>query len=149
MSLFLILRFVHIASAIVAVGANVTYAYWLRRAGTDRSRLLDALDGVSRLDKFVANPAYIVLLLTGLAMVFNVNIPLTTLWIAAAIVLYIAVAVIGLVLYGPALRRQRAEAEKDPTSAEYRSAAMRGNLLGILTVGIVGVIVFLMVFKPT
>ncbi len=31
MSLFLILRFVHIAAAIVAVGANVTYAFWLRR----------------------------------------------------------------------------------------------------------------------
>ena len=149
MSLFLILKFIHIASAIVAVGANVTYAYWLRRAGTDKPRLLDALDGVQKLDSRVANPAYIVLLLTGLLMIFNASIPLTTFWIALALVLYVMIAIIGIVLYGPALRRQRAEAEVDPTSDAYRSAAMRANLLGGFTVLAVFVIVFLMVFKPT
>ena len=149
MSLFLILKFIHIGAAMVAVGANVTYAFWLRRAGTDRERLLDALEGIRRLDSRVANPGYIVLLLTGLAMIFNAGIPLTTFWIAAAIVLYVMVAAIGLLLYAPALRRQRAEAERDPSSAEYRSAAMRGNLLGMLTVGTVAVILYLMVFKPT
>jgi uncharacterized membrane protein len=149
MDLFTILKFIHILSAIVAVGANLTYLYWIRRAGTDQARLLDALDGVQRLDSRVANPAYIVLLLTGLLMVFNVGIPLTTLWIAAALVLYVLVAFVGIVLYAPALRRQRAEAERDPTSAAYISAATRANLLGAFTVVAVLVIVFLMVFKPT
>jgi len=149
MDLFTILKFIHIMSAIVAVGANLTYAYWIRRAGTDQVRLLDALDGVQRLDSRVANPAYIVLLLTGLLMVFNVGIPLTTLWIALALVLYVLVAFVGIVLYAPALRRQRAEAERDPSSDAYRSAAARANLLGAFTVVAVIVIVFLMVFKPT
>jgi uncharacterized membrane protein len=149
MDLFPYLKFVHIGAAIVAVGANVTYAYWLRRAGKDQGRLLDALDGVRTLDSRIANPAYIVLLLSGLVMIFTANIPLTTFWIAAAIVLYILVAIIGIVLYGPALRRQRAEAERDPNSPEYASAAMRGNILGLLTVAAVFVILVLMVFKPT
>ncbi len=111
--------------------------------------MLDALEGVTKLDSRVANPAYIVLLLSGLAMIFTTNIPLTTFWIAAAIVLYIIVAVIGIVLYAPALRRQRAEAARDPNSAEYARAATRSNALGLLTVAAVGVILFLMVFKPT
>jgi uncharacterized membrane protein len=149
MDLFTILKFVHITAAIVAVGANVTYAFWLRRAGSDQARIVDALDGIQRLDSRVANPAYIVLLLTGLLMVFNASIPLTTLWIAAAIVLYVLVAVIGIVLYSPALRRQRAEAERDASSAAYRSAATRANLLGLVVVVAVFVIVALMVFKPT
>jgi uncharacterized membrane protein len=149
MSLFLILKFVHIASAIVAVGANVTYAFWLRRAGRDRDRLLQTLESIRVLDSRVANPAYIVLLLTGLGMVFNANVPLTTFWIAAAIVLYVMVAVIGIVLYAPALRRQRAEAERDPISPDYDRAAFRANALGMLTIAAVGVILYLMVFKPT
>jgi uncharacterized membrane protein len=148
-SLFLILKLIHIGAAIVAVGANVTYAFWLRRAGRDQSRLLDALDGIRALDRRVANPGYIVLLLSGLAMVFNAGIPLTTFWIAAAIVLYVMVAVIGLVLYAPALRRHRAEAERDPGSPEYDRAAFRSTALGLATVAAVAVILVLMVFKPT
>ena len=36
MSLFIALKVIHVLSAITAVGANVTYAFWLRRGGTDR-----------------------------------------------------------------------------------------------------------------
>ena len=34
MDLTLVLKVIHVIAAIVAVGANVTYAFWLRRAGT-------------------------------------------------------------------------------------------------------------------
>src|ERR1035437_3297661 len=37
--LFLALKVVHILSAIVAVGSNVTSVFWLDRAGRDRDRL--------------------------------------------------------------------------------------------------------------
>src|SRR3990172_131127 len=129
MSLFLVLKFVHIASAIIAVGTNVTYAFWMSRAGTDRDRLVETIDGIRRLDSRIANPAYIVLLLTGIAMVLNLGYSLTTLWIAAALVLYVLVAIVGIVLYAPALRRQRAEAVADPSSAAYRGAELRSNVL--------------------
>jgi uncharacterized membrane protein len=148
-SLFLVLKLVHIGAAIVALGANLTYTYWLRRAGMDQMRILDALDGIHGLDRRVANPGYIVLLLTGLAMAWNVGYPLTTLWIAAAIVLYVLIAVLGIVVYAPAIRRQRAAAERDVTSAEYRAAASRSSSLGLFVIGAVVVILFLMVFKPT
>jgi uncharacterized membrane protein len=148
MSLFLLLKFIHIASAIVAVGSNLTYAYWLRRAGDDSGRLIETLDSIRVLDNRIANPAYIVLLLTGLGMALNVNLPLTTFWIAAALVLYVSVAVIGIAVFSPTLRRQRAEAV-DPSSEAYRRVAARGNALGVLVISIVAVIVGLMVFKPT
>jgi uncharacterized membrane protein len=148
MSLFIALKLVHVLSAITAVGANVTYAFWLRRGGTDRERLLYSIDGVRRMDRLIANPAYIVLLVTGVLMVLTGAYSFETGWIAAAIVLYIATAVIGITLFAPALRRQQAEAERDPTSPAYAAAANRSNLLGILTVVIVIVIVYLMVAKP-
>jgi uncharacterized membrane protein len=71
-----------------------------------------------------------------------------TRWIAASIVLYILTAVLGITAFGPAIRRQLAEAERDPTSADYDAAERRSNLLGILTTAIVVLIVVLMVAKP-
>jgi uncharacterized membrane protein len=149
MDTILLLKLVHVLSAIVAVGANVTYTFWLARAGRDRDRLVWTLNGIRRLDGLVANPAYVVLLVTGVLMVMGGHFSFQTSWIAAALVLYVAVVVVGIALYAPALRRQLAEAERDPTSAAYDAAARRNNLLGILTLAIVVVIVALMVLKPS
>jgi uncharacterized membrane protein len=147
-STFALLKLVHVISAIVAVGANVTYAFWLRRAGRDRERLLFVIDGVRRLDRTIANPAYIVVLITGVLMVMTGAYSFETGWIAAAIVLYIAVALLGIFAFAPAIRRQAAEAERDPTSPAYAEAERRSNLLGIATTAIALVIVVLMVTKP-
>jgi len=104
MSLVLLLKLVHVLAAIVAVGANVTYAFWLRLAGRDRDRLVWTIDGVRRLDRTIANPAYGVLLVTGVLMVVGGLYSFETGWIAAAIVLYVVTAIVGVALYGPAIR---------------------------------------------
>jgi uncharacterized membrane protein len=148
MSLFIALKVIHVLSAITAVGANVTYAFWLRRAGTDRDRLVYSIEGVRRMDRVIANPAYVLLLVTGVLMVVTGAYSFGTGWIAAAISLYVLTAVVGITLFAPAIRRQQAEAERDPSSAAYAAAASRSNLFGILTVIIVVVIVYLMVAKP-
>jgi uncharacterized membrane protein len=148
MSLFIALKLIHVLSAITAVGANVTYAFWLRRGGSYRERLLFSIDGIRRMDRLIANPAYIVVLVTGVLMVLTGGYSFETGWITAAIVLYIVTAIVGVTLFAPALRRQQAEAERDPTSPAYAAASNRSNLFGVLTVVIVIVIVYLMVAKP-
>jgi uncharacterized membrane protein len=148
MSLFIALKIVHVLAAITAVGANVTYAFWLRLAGTERERLLFAIEGVRRMDRLIANPAYILLLITGVLMVMTGAYRFEEGWLSAAIALYVITSVIGITLFAPALRRQQAEAERDPSSAAYAAAARRTNILGVLTVLIVLVIVVLMIAKP-
>ena len=149
MDLPLALKVVHIIAAIVAVGANVTYAFWLRQAGTtDRDRLVFTIASIKKLDNTLATPAYIVVLLTGLGMVFLGVFSFTTGWIQAALALYVLVVILSIAVYSPALRRQLREAEADPGSAAYRAAASRSNLLGIVVTAIVLVIVVLMVTKP-
>lgn len=145
---YLWLKLLHVAAAIVAVGANVTYASWMTMAGRDRARLVWSIAGIRRLDRYVANPAYAVLLLTGIGLVLVGGLSFATFWIAAAILLYAITAVVGIVFYAPAIRRQLAAAEADPTSAEYAAAARRSNTLGVMTIVIVGAIVALMVLKP-
>jgi uncharacterized membrane protein len=143
-----ILLLVHVVAAIVAVGANLTYAIWFRAAGTDQDRLLFVIRTIRMIDSRIANPAYIVLLVTGLLMVAGGVVSLTAGWLLAALGLYVATAVIGIALFAPAIRRQLAEAERDVTSDSYRSAAGRSTALGIVTTVLVLAIVVLMVAKP-
>ena len=149
MSIALVLKVVHVIAAITAVGANLTYAFWLRRAGTDdRERLVFTIESIRRLDNLIATPAYIVLLITGVGMILSGLFSFGELWIQVAIGLYVLAVLIGIFAYSPTIKRQVAEAEKDPKSAEYQAVAGRGNVLGFAEVVIVLVIVFLMVAKP-
>jgi uncharacterized membrane protein len=143
-----ILLLLHVLAAIVAVGANLTYAIWFRAAGNDQDRIVFVVRTVRMIDSRVANPAYIVLLVTGILMVLGGAFSFTTGWILAALVLYVATAVIGIAFFAPAIRRQLAEAERGVTSASYRAAASRSTALGILTTVLVFVILVLMVTKP-
>ncbi len=148
MTLFIALKLVHVLAVIVAVGTNVGYAFWMRRAGRERERLLFTIDTLRRLDRTIANPAYGVALVTGIAMVATGAYTFQTRWIEAAIGLYVLVAILGITMFAPAIRRQLAEAERDPMSPAYAAAASQTSRLGIVTTGIVFVIVALMVTKP-
>jgi hypothetical protein len=66
----------------------------------------------------------------------------------ASIGLYAVGVAIGIMFFSPALRRQLAEAERDLASEAYAAAALRSNLLGVLTIAIFTLIVVLMVSKP-
>jgi uncharacterized membrane protein len=145
----LLVKWLHVLAAIVALGANVTYGVWLALAERDPKSLPFALRGVKALDDRLANPAYIVLLVTGLLMVVLIRFPLSLPWLLTAIILYVLTALIGMLAFSPTLRTQLRLAETTgPDSVEYRRAARRGVRLGALTIVIVVVIVFLMVVKP-
>jgi uncharacterized membrane protein len=147
-SLVLALKVVHILAAILAVGSSVTSVWWLRRAGLDRDRLVWVLDGTRLVERRIANPAYVVLLLSGILMVSNSSFRFDQGWIATAIALYVFIAAFGLLVFAPAVRRQRAEAAVDPTTPRYARVARRTRWYSLLTTGIVVVIVILMVTKP-
>lgn len=145
---FLLLKLVHVASAIVAVGANVTYGIWMSRAHRDRDHLVFAIETIRVLDRQLALPAYVLVLMTGVLMVARGAYSFTTGWIMAAIALYVAAVVVGVVAFGPTIRRQLAEARRDPSSPAYAELARRNDRLTLVTLGVVGSIVVLMVTKP-
>jgi uncharacterized membrane protein len=146
---FTVVKFFHILAAITAVGLNISYGVWLARARSDAANITFALKGIKFLDDRIANPAYGVLLLTGLLMVFLLPIPITTLWIEIALVLYAVLAVIAFTQYTPTLRKQIALAEAgDVASADFTRLARRGQVIGQALGLVVLVIVAMMVFKP-
>ena len=145
-----IIKFIHILAAIVAVGMNISYGVWIIRAQRDPSHTAFALKGIKFIDDRIANPAYGVLLVTGLLMVFLIGYKITTLWIAVALVLFVALIVVAATQYTPTLRNQVKLAEAgDTTSPEFSRLAKRGQILGQVLAVIVLLILAMMVFKPT
>ena len=71
--LFPILKWLHILAAITAVGSNHTYGIWLTRAARNPEALPFTLRGIKLIDDRLANPAYGLLIITGLTMVFLVR----------------------------------------------------------------------------
>lgn len=146
---FQFLKFVHVLLAIVAVGFNASYGIWLARAAkAPQATQSHVLRTIKFLDDRIANPAYGLLLLTGLLMIFSASIPVR-LWIALSIGLWLVLIVVGLGVYTPTLRDQiRVLESEGPGSEEYQRLSSRGRTLGIVLGIIVVVIVFLMVTKP-
>jgi uncharacterized membrane protein len=148
---YLPLKLVHVLSAIVAVGTNVTYFVWLA-VMKDRSQSEQsfALQTIKALDSRLANPAYGILPLTGVIMVLVGDLGFTTFWILAAIGLYVLVGVIAGVYFAPSLRRQTELVAGEGTgSAAYEAAARRTRTTGLLTMLPVAGILYLMVMQPT
>jgi uncharacterized membrane protein len=149
MTLYVFLKFLHVLLAIVAVGFNASYGIWLARAARDRDQAMHILRGIKVLDDRFANPAYGLLLATGIAMLFAGPYSLSTPWIATALAIYVLVVILGIALYSPILQRQTVMAEAgEVDTAEYARLARRGAAVGGVLAVLVVVIVFLMVTKP-
>jgi uncharacterized membrane protein len=147
--LYLLLKWLHVLAAIIAVGANFTYGIWITRASRTPEVLSFTLRSIKLIDDRIANPAYGLLLITGLLMTFVGQLPPTTPWLLASLILYVLVVLIGLLGYTPTLRRQiQLLDSKAFHSPEYQALARRGTLLGIILVVLVIIIVYLMVVKP-
>lgn len=149
MQISVLFKLIHILAVISAVGANATYQYWYGRAGQDKTQLLFVIDNVKQLDRRIANPSYILAFVFGALTVVTGGFSFESLWVSVSILLFIAVAVLGALVYAPAMRRQRALAEADPATAEYAAAAKRSRMIGTIAMALVLVIVILMVVKPT
>jgi uncharacterized membrane protein len=150
LTLYSFLKFLHVLLAVVAVGFNASYGIWLARAAKEPEHAPHVLRGIKILDDRFANPAYALLLVLGLAMVWEAGIPFSTFWIAASLVLYVVLVVLAVTVYSPALRQQVALAETGRVDTdEYRQVAKRGGITGGVLGLIVVIIIFFMVTKPT
>ena len=149
LTIYLLIKVLHVFAAIVAVGTNVTYGVWIGRAKRDPASLPFALRGVKFLDDRVANPCYGLLVLTGFAMVGVSKMPLTTPWVLMAIGLVLVVFAVAIFGYTPTLRRQIEALDRSGARApEYLALASRSTRLGAALGVLVAAIVILMVVKP-
>src|SRR5437588_7964539 len=148
MNWMLLLKSLYVLSAIVAVGSNLTYAVWSARGSIDEAHLGFALRGIKFIDDRIANPAYGVLLITGVLMgIFYLGFAHA--WLIAGLSIYAVVAGMAAGVYSPALTRQIAALETGGVaSTAYRAADARARAVGIVMGVMVIGAVFIMVIKP-
>jgi len=146
---YLVFKWIHVFAAITAVGANITYGVWNARSQSDPAHLGFALKGIKFIDDRIANPAYGVVLLTGLIMVFAGSWGFK-LWIVLALILFAIMVVIAVAVYSPLLRRMIQAVDAGSTaSAEFAGMVRQNRILGPAFAVIVALILVMMVFKPT
>jgi uncharacterized membrane protein len=144
----------HVLGAIAGLGTNLTFGLIMAIGETGGQGRVFAIRTIQTLDRRLANPAYMAQLVTGLVLVWLLKIDLFgTSWLLLGIAFYVAVAVLGVTVYGPVMRKQAAMAEElavDGSAAteEYREVAHRSTMLGVLATVTVVVIVALMVTQP-
>jgi uncharacterized membrane protein len=147
---YTLVKFFHVTLAIIAVGFNASYGIWIARAQREPQHELHVLKGIKVLDDRFANPAYGLLLLTGLWMVrLGHQSIFHTFWLGTALGIYVATALVAIFVYTPTLKKQIALLETgNGRTPEYEEVSKRGTVVGILLAVFVIAIVFLMVTKP-
>ncbi|MCU0450809.1 MAG: DUF2269 domain-containing protein [Bernardetiaceae bacterium] len=149
--MYLTLKLIHIVAAIVAVGFNLSYIVWLVKGKAQPEHQLFALRGIKLMDDWLANPSYLLSLITGLLMAYvgNFNV-LEIKWLLVSLSLFGLMGVVAFGFYTPALARQiRVWQQNGPQSAEYRRADQRQTVVGLLLFALALAIVAIMVLKPS
>ena len=143
-----ILLTLHILSALVAVGATVSYFFWLRRAVLAPESRSFTLETIRLVERRMVVPAYVIVLLSGLGLIDRASWGWSTPWLELSILLFIVL--MGLVgVHARVIKGQIALVEDGSAdSADYDRAHARGRLLLALKVVVVIALVYLMVFKP-
>jgi uncharacterized membrane protein len=147
--MYQLLVFIHVLCAVIAVGANVTYAVWLTRGKLQRDQLLFALRGIKFIDGRIANPAYGLLLITGIAQVLISGRTFHQTWLEWAILLWVVLAALAYGLYSPGLRKQIKLLETGaPNDPAFVALDKRQTLVAVVLLLIAIAILALMVFRP-
>lgn len=154
MNTYLIVKWLHILSAVVMVGTGFGTAFYLFFA--NRSDNLNAIAVVSRLvvraDTWFTTPAVIFQPLSGLWLMRQAGWPLDTLWIASSIGLFVFAGLCWLpvVWLQWRMRDMAGEAQVAGTAlpVRYWCYGRRWEMLGYPAFAATTAIFFLMVVKP-
>jgi uncharacterized membrane protein len=151
-SLYLWLKFVHVAAVTVWIGGVVALMVLNARFARLGDVAAQAAMGRQSEDfgRTVIGPAMAVTLLAGLWMAGQFGIPFTSLWIVWGLVGFISFVLIGIVATGRAAGELGALASTAGPD-DPRVASLRGRLqaLGALNLLLLASVIWAMVFKPT
>jgi uncharacterized membrane protein len=145
------LLFVHIVCAIIWVGGAVFAQLLVIRAerSDDPIDLVRTGKSIEFIAQRVFIPSSILLFIAGAWMVVDGPWEFEQAWVAIAIVLWLASALVGSLYLGPTTKKVAEIFEREgPTSAAGVALMKRAFLVSRLELASFAVIVFLMVFKP-
>ena len=141
---------IHVLAACLAIGSTATYGAWsLMGAKAGENYEGFALRGVAWVDKYIANPSFAVLLLSGGALVHLGGMAWGQAWLWQSAAGMAVTETLAYAVFQPLLRRQLAAFERGGSAdAEYQRLSVKAMRLGWIFTAINGYILILMVYKP-
>jgi hypothetical protein len=148
MTWYTLLKYLHVLLAITAVGSNITYGVWKTLGAREPAHAPFALRGIAFIDRRVANPAYGLLLVTGLLLLAIGQWGFRG-WVIAGLILFVLLIVVAIGFYSRVVRQQIQVMDAEGVdSAAYKRLDGQAMLYGIVSLVIALAIVFMMVVKP-
>lgn len=150
MVMYLYVKLIHIISAMLAVGINLSYLVWLLKGKREPEKLLFALKGIKFLDDKIANPSYIATMITGLIMCYIGHLnPAAAGWLFYSLILFGLLGIVGIGFYSPALKKQiKYLQEYGADSTQYKQADRKQTVIGGALIILALAILIFMVIKP-
>jgi uncharacterized membrane protein len=149
--LYTTLKFLHILFAIVAVGFNTSFGLILGRAskgGADGREMKFAL-GTVRAMAITAHALYLLVLATGVVMVYLAGYPWSLKWIHGSLALFVIAFLAATVTLLPMMKRRIAIVDaRGPADPEFLKLSKRSAMIAAALTLITLVILWLMVAKP-
>ena len=149
--LYTTLKFLHVLLTIIAVGFNMTFGLLLARAakgGPDGRELKYALSTV-KLMSAIANGCYLLVVLSGIAMVQVAGYSWSLKWIHGAAALFVVTFSLALFVMAPMMKRRMAILDaRGPADPEFLKLSKRSAILGGVLSLMTLTIIWLMVSKP-
>jgi uncharacterized membrane protein len=154
MSVYVLIKWIHVVSSVALVGTGFGTAYFFYF--TNRSGSVHAQAVVSRLvvraDWWFTTPAAVVQPVTGVLLANLAGWPLVTPWIALSLALYVAAGACWLPVVRLQIRMARlaeaAASNGTPLQPQYVALARRWEWLGYPAFAAMLVVFWLMVAKP-
>ncbi len=148
MTWYALIKYLHVLLAITAVGSNITYGVWKMLGAREPAHAPFALKGIAFIDRRVANPAYGLLLITGLVLLAVGQVGFRG-WVIAALILFVLLIVVAVGFYSRVVRQQIQVMDAEGVaSVAYKRLDSQAMTYGIISLVIALAIVFLMVVKP-
>lgn len=149
--LYLSIKLLHILSAIISIGSNISYAMWIYKGNKEKEHFLFTLKGIFFLDSYIANPFYFIALITGFIMIYlstgNIK-PFS--WNLYGLIIFSLMGFLAFFFYTPLLKKQISLVEENKIeSIEYQEVNRKQNIIGFILTFMSIIILALMVFKPS
>jgi uncharacterized membrane protein len=150
MTLYELLKFVHVLAAATWVGGAITLKVQSDRAlKANPDRAAELASETERIGTTVLMPASIVLLVSGIWTAFEGGYGFDPLWVKLGLAIYVVSAVAGAVFLGPLYKQVgQLRAERGAGDPELTARLEKLSRLAWIDVVLLVAVVFVMVVKP-